>query len=134
MLVHISVFLELFDLSEIRNPVRLFTRQLQWAMQQCKRVLNKEAPLEDIAQGQQSIQTARLQLRTPADNQGGAAQPAGDDVEVTEMDVVTTSTNTSDDFTHRGIQLQTMPFLRLRDVCAAGAKTRQFNRQRAKCF
>ena len=94
MLVYISVFLELFELSEIRNPVRLFTRQLQWAMQQCKRVLNKEAPLEDTAQGQQSIQTARLQLRTPADNQGGAAQPAGDDVEVTEMDVVTTSTNT----------------------------------------
>ena len=109
MLVYISVFLELFELSEIRNPVRLFTRQLQWAMQQCKRVLNKEAPLEDIAQGQQSIQTARLQLRTPADDQGGAAQPAGDDVEVTEMDVVTTSTNTSDDYTHRGLQLQTMP-------------------------
>jgi hypothetical protein len=97
------------DALQSHHNMRLFTRQLQWAMQQCKRVVNKEAPLEDIAQGQQSIQTARLWLRTPADDQGGAAQPADDDVEVIGMDTCTTSTNTSDDFTHRGPQLQTMP-------------------------
>ena len=63
---------------------RLFTRQLQWAMHECKRVLNKEAPLEIVVQGQQSIQTATLQLRAANDAEGdvaqvaegGAAQPA----------------------------------------------------------
>ena len=112
-------------------------------MQQCKRVLNKEAPLEDAAHGQQSIQTARVQLRiaaappladdehggapqpaehggtsAPAEHggapqpaeHGGAPQPTTDDVEVIEMDSCTTSTNASDDFAHRGRQLQTMPF------------------------
>ena len=116
------------DALQSHHNQRMFTRQLQWAMQQCKRILNKEAPIEDIAQSQQSIQTARVQLRMPDDDQGGAPQPAEDDVEdqggapqpaeenvegdveVIEMDTCTTSTNTSDDYTHRGLRLQTMPF------------------------
>ena len=116
------------DALQSHYNVRVFTRQLQWAMQQCKRILNKEAPIEDNAQSQQSIQTARVQLQTPEvllsaqggapqpadDDQGGAPQPAEDDVEgdveVIEMDTCTTSTNASDDYTHRGFRLQAMPF------------------------
>ena len=116
------------DALQSHHNQRMFTRQLQWAMQQCKRILNKEAPIEDVAQSQQSIQTARVQLRMPDDDQGGAPQPAEDDVEdqggapqpaeenvesdveVIEMDTCTTSTNASDDYTHRGFRLQTMPF------------------------
>ena len=106
-------------------------------MQQCKRVLNKEAPLEDSAQCQQSMQTARVHLRTrdethggaaqPADTDvdseggasqpaeddgdadGGVAQPADDNLEVVGIDTCTTSTNRSDDYTHRGLPLHTMP-------------------------
>ena len=64
--------------------------------------------------GRQSLQAAELKLRVAddanSDSDGGASQPARDDAEVTAMDVVTTSTNTSDDYTHRGLRLQSMPF------------------------
>jgi len=117
------------DALQSHYNVRVFTRQLQWAMQQCKRILNKEAPIEDVTQSQQSLSVARVQLRAPDDDQGGAPQPADrtpdddqsgaaqpapvdveGDAEVTEMDTCTTSTNAADDYTHRGARLQTMPF------------------------
>ncbi len=100
------------DALQSHYNTRLFTRQLQWAMQQIKRVLNKEAPLENLAQGQQSMQTVTVQLQVPNDDQGGGFQPTrddGDDGEVIGIDVCTTSTNTSDDYTHRGLQLQSIP-------------------------
>ena len=98
------------DALQSHRNARVFTRQLQWAMQECKRVLNNEAPLEDVEVGQQTIQTATLQLQAANEAEGDVAQPAQDDVEVTAMDVCTTSTNTADDFAHRGVQLQTMPY------------------------
>ena len=64
------------DALQSHYNVRVFTRQLQWAMQQCKRILNKEAPIEDVTQSQQSLSVARVQLRAPDDDQGGAPQPA----------------------------------------------------------
>ena len=120
------------DALQSHHNMRLFTRTLQWAMQQCKRVLNKEAtiedmamqqcnrvlnkeaPIEDMDQGQQSLDTATVQVRTLDDDQDGASQPAGsddeDDAQIIEMNACTTSTNTSDDFAHRGPRLQTMPY------------------------
>ena len=124
------------DVLQTHHNARLFTRQLHWTMQECKRALNKEAPLEDTGADRQSLQTAVVQLRVkdeigsdddasqsaldgdapePAEDgaslqlaeDGDASRPA---VEVTAVDVDTTSTNTSDDYAHRGIRLQSMPF------------------------
>ena len=124
------------DALQTHHNARLFTRQLQWVMQECKRALNQEAHLEDTVADRQSLQTAVVQLRVkdeidsdddtsqtasdgdapePAEDgaslqlaeDGDASQPA---VEVTAVDVDTTSTNTSDDYAHRGIKLQSMPF------------------------
>ena len=124
------------DALQTHRNARLFTRQLQWVMQECKRALNQEAHLEDTVADRQSLQTAVVQLRVkdeidsdddtsqtasdgdapePAEDgaslqlaeDGDASQPA---VEVTAVDVDTTSTNTSDDYAHRGIKLQSMPF------------------------
>ena len=124
------------DALQTHRNARLFTRQLHWMMQECKRALNQEAHLEDTVADRQSLQTAVVQLRVkdeidsdddtsqsaldgdapePAEDgaslqlaeDGDASRPA---VEVTAVDVDTTSTNTSDDYAHRGIRLQSMPF------------------------
>ena len=39
------------DALQSNRNARVFTRQLQWAMQECKRVLNNEASLEDVEVG-----------------------------------------------------------------------------------
>ena len=98
------------------NNVRLFTRQLQWAMQHCKRQLNRDANVEqDTARTERSIEAVTVRMRTADEGVGGAHQPAiaeSDDVGVyvVDMEACTTSTNISDDFAHRGDGLQTMPF------------------------
>ena len=102
------------DCLQSHTNVRLFTRQLQWAMQQCKRQLNHEALHEDTSTHEQSVQAVTVRVRTSVDGDG-AAQPLDeededDDVEIVDMHASTTSTNTSDDFAHRGRKLQTMPF------------------------
>ena len=55
------------DALQSHRNASLFTRQLQWAMQECKRALNKEAAEEDTTRAQQSIQTANLQVRVDED-------------------------------------------------------------------
>ena len=102
------------DCLQSHNNVRLFTRQLQWAMQQCKRQLNHEALHEETSTHERSVQAVTVLARTSVDGDG-AAQPfededRDDDVEIVDMHASTTSTNTSDDFAHRGRKLQTMPF------------------------
>ena len=51
------------DALQTHRNARLFTRQLQWVMQECKRALNQEAHLEDTVADRQSLQTAVVQLR-----------------------------------------------------------------------
>ena len=98
------------------NNLRLFTRQLQWAMQQCKHKLNHEAGVEEeTPQKEQSIGAVTVRMRTTDEGVGGANQPANaesddDDVEIEGVDACTTSTNISDDYAHRGDGLHTMSF------------------------
>ncbi|MDA8609366.1 hypothetical protein N9L19_00465 [bacterium] len=103
------------DCLQSHNNQRLFTRQLQWAMQHCKRQLNHEAARDDMPQKEQSVQAVAMQVRMPDKSDGGALQPAqgyaeDGDVEIVDMHACITSTNISDDFAHRGSRLRTMPF------------------------
>ena len=86
---------------QTRHNTRAVARQMQWAMQQCKRQLNGEAGLEDMSQNKQTLQTVDVKPLADVDSSGGAPQPtdeAGDDVEVEEMNVFTASTHASNDF------------------------------------
>ena len=73
------------DCLQSHHNVRLFTRQLQWACQQCKRLLNHEGAAE-VQQGEQlPVQALRIQIRVAEDEEehsaGGtnaAPQPAGE--------------------------------------------------------
>ena len=100
------------DCLESHHHLKIFTRQLQWAMQQCKRQLNREAVHEDTAQEQRSVQAVTVRAHASVEGHG-AAQPVNDedadDVEIIVMHACTTSTNTADDFAHRGKKLQSMP-------------------------
>ena len=108
--------------------MRLFTRQLQWACQQCKRLQKHEGEEKEEAQtmDQRSIQAVRIQIRategaeeTFGGRSIGARQPGEsysaveeqvDDAKVENMETCTTSTTTADDYAHRGAHLHTMPF------------------------
>jgi len=101
------------DALQTHHNQRVFTRQLQWSMQHCKRRLNGERPPDDISQNEVAVQTVQVKLSMELDSADGVPQPideAEDDVEVEEMSVFTTSTNVSDDYAHRGSQLQSMPY------------------------
>ena len=106
------------DALQTHHNTRVFTRQIQWSMQQCKRQLNGEAPLDDISQNEQAVQSVEVKLSTELHSGDGVPQPIVDadgvpqpiDVEVAEMNVSTTSTNVSDDYAHRGSELQNMPY------------------------
>ena len=84
-------------------------------MRQCKRQLNHEAAPEDASQKQLPIQAVTVRVRTSDDDMSSADQRTQEDdpeedVEVVDMHACTTSTNTSDDYAHRGVKLLTMPF------------------------
>ena len=79
------------DCLQSHNNLRLFTRQLQWSMQQCKRKLNNEAGVEEeTPRKEQSIGAVTVRMRTTDEGVGGANQPAGaesDDGDVEIVDV-----------------------------------------------
>ena len=92
------------DCLQTQNNIRIFCRQLQWAMQHCKRRLNGEAAEEVSQSTHQSVQAVSLQT-------SGAVAEGDDDrgaVVVDKMEAVTASTNTSDDYMHRGAHLHSM--------------------------
>ena len=99
------------------NNVRLFTRQLQWAMQECKRQLNNEMPAVDASRTHYSVQAASVQMRMSGTDTAGVIQPAvneedsDQEIEIENVQACTSSTNTADDYGHRGSKLQCMPFL-----------------------
>ena len=94
------------DCLQSHYHARLFTRQLQWACQQCKRQLNNEAEEEEASSHQLSIQAVSIELRSTngakekSDRRSrGAPQPAEgdpageeqvDDAEVKNMEVCST--------------------------------------------
>ena len=95
------------DCLQSHDNTRIFTRQLQWALQQCKRLLNHEAVETAPASSRQPVQAVAFQ--------GARAEPGASDAEEIEDDfqkveACTTSTNTADDYAHRGRELGSMPF------------------------
>ena len=123
------------DCLQSHKNVRLFTRQLQWALQECKRNLNKtgdddEAPEEISDRAALGPTSIKVRVSMAADNDTAASQPCeqnaggpqsadeanesdherdNPDFEVVETTAATTSTNTTDDYAHRGPLLQSMP-------------------------
>lgn len=112
------------DCLQSHNNLRIFTRQLQWAMQQCKRILNHEAPEDDAAASRESIQAVSFQ---PAVETGEHKDSESEsDVVLEKVEAVTASTHVSDDYAHRGPKLQSMCFyvyrMFVRRVRRPGAK------------
>jgi len=97
------------DCLQSHNNVRLFTKQLQWMMHQCKRQLNHEALQTETTPQERSIQAVTVRARTTVDDDG-EENDADDDLEILDVHASGTSTNISDDFAHRGDKLRTMPF------------------------
>ena len=114
------------DCLQSHDNTRIFTRQLQWALQQCKRLLNHDAVEEAPASSHQAMQAVAFQ--------GARAEAAASDVEDTEdefekVEACTASTNTADDYAHRGRQLGSMPFYVYRMYVR---RVRRPGRERAK--
>ena len=53
------------DCLQSHNNQRLFTRQLEWAFQECKRLLRGEAETGINQNGQQEVDTIAVQLSSP---------------------------------------------------------------------
>ena len=105
------------DCIQSHKNITLFTKQLQWACQQCKQILNRDIPEERREPEFRSIETVSVHLASrscaaePATD--GAAQPlqrekAEDDDnedDIVKIEANTHSTNASDDYAHRGPRL-----------------------------
>ena len=103
------------DCLQTHNNIRIFTRQLQWAIQQCKRQLNHEPEDELPDFSHQRVQAVAFQVSTKAARNSASDEheeenAAGDHAEIERAEACTASTNTSDDYAHRGSKLSTMPF------------------------
>ena len=64
------------DCLQSHDNTRIFTRQLQWALQQCKRLLNHDAVEEAPAFSHQPVQAVAFQ--------GARAEPGASDAEEPE--------------------------------------------------
>jgi hypothetical protein len=99
------------DCLQSHNNVNIFTRQLQWAMQQCNRHLNHEPVEEATERAHQSVQAVSVQI--PGRDQAAEGRQDGSasdfDVDIVKVEACTASTNTSDDYAHRGTKLRTIP-------------------------
>ena len=108
------------DCFQSHNNMTIFTRQLQWAVQQCKKHLNNEIVEAHAEQLFRSVQTVGVHVqgerRSSAcgkgDNDEGDNDRADNDTDVDILKVAacTHSTNASDDYAHRGRKLWSMPF------------------------
>ena len=85
-------------------------------MQECKRQLNNEMPAVDASRGQHSVQAVTVQMRMTGTDTDGVIQPgiikedSDEEIVIEDVQACTSSTNTADDYAHRGIKLQCMPF------------------------
>ena len=118
------------DSISTHRKVRIFTRQLQWIIQECKRILNGDASssadprlVEPAVLGTTAL-TVDLIKGSPSPTTGapqpGALDEAEEDneehdantvaAEIVSSELVTTTTNFSDDFAHRGPLLRDMVY------------------------
>ena len=109
---------------------RLFTRQLQWAMQECERYLTGERTLAQHRElsadaAPQIIQVVAVRDKAAAED---AEADASEEVDIEEMQAAAASANISDDYVRRGATLQTMSFYAYRMFVKRVAEP-----SRAKC-
>ena len=97
------------DCLQSHNNLTIFTRQLQWAMHQCKRLLNHEAEEDQPEQVHSNVETVAVHIRDDEKKDSAEAQEPGE-VGIDKIEATTHSTNVSDDYAHRGSQLSTMAF------------------------
>ena len=95
------------DRLQSHDNITIHTRQLQWAMQQCKKHLNNETMEEEPEQALRDVHTVAVHV--PDNDQDGDGAEDGD-VNISKVEACTHSTNASDDYAHRGTELRTMPF------------------------
>ena len=95
------------DCLQSHNNITIFTRTLQWAMQQCKKQLNNETQEEEPEKALRDVHTVAVHV--PADDEDGDGSQE-DDVNIAKVEACTNSTNAADDYAHRGSKLRTMPF------------------------
>ena len=111
------------DCLQSHKNITVFTKQLQWAMQQCKKILNNDTPEERRQQEFANVETVSVHVTpgsasAPQPGVDAAAQPAvgdneedgdddggSDDVDIVKIEASTNSTNASDDYAHRGPKL-----------------------------
>jgi hypothetical protein len=100
------------DCLQTHNNVTIFTRQLQWAMQQCKRRLNRDACEEPLEKIHTTLAAVSFQVAVNSENHSDVHDEDPEDVEVDidKVEACTTSTNTADDYAHRGSRLLSMPY------------------------
>ena len=94
------------DCLQTHTNVSIFTRQLQWAMHQCKRVLNGDPLEERVDPEHLAIQTVSVRVAPEQDEENADPNDAQDEA----VHANTTSTNASDDYAHRGDVLAPMPY------------------------
>ena len=90
------------DALQSHSCQRIFTRQLQWLVQHCKSRLNGETKGEESARPNQQVQAIAFQAAHSSEDKGP--------VEFAAVEACTASTNTADDYAHRGPFLKAMPF------------------------
>ena len=101
------------DCLQSHNHMRIFTRQLQWAAQQCKRHLNHEAVEKRADTAHHSLTAVSFQVaQCGGDESMNHDVDSGSDSDVSfdKVEACTKSTNTCDDYAHRGSKLRTMPY------------------------
>ena len=112
-----EVFLHIItdgDCLQTHKNIRIFTRQLQFSVQQCKRYLNKEAIEEPPEEAHRSVQAVSFQLTQHVDDAEEKDEEedraSESDVNFDKLESCETRTNTSDDYAHRGRKLWSMPY------------------------
>ena len=86
------------DCLQSHNNITIFTRQLQWALQECKKRLNNEPVEEQPQETHHHVQTVALHAANDAPQVDTVEEDQDDDSEaeiITKVEICTHSTNAS---------------------------------------
>ena len=103
------------DCLQTHNHCAIFTKQIQWALQECKKQLNKEPSEKEPELTHLKLQTVAIHVKDEVahndedeDAEESDNDEKVDDDFISKVEVCTHSTNATDDYTHRGTQLWNM--------------------------
>ena len=97
------------DCLQSHMNLTLFTKQIQWAMQQCKKILNNDIPEDDQQQEFRNVETVSVQVAATGSRPDSDDEDVKENIDVGKIEACTHSTNTSDDYAHRGPKLSSLP-------------------------